>query len=65
MKDASGELAVVQDVDVYALSTESATLSYGDVATFTCKVTGGRAPFKVEMKVQLRSLYSSNPLFSS
>ena len=43
--------SLVSPVDVFSLTTTTGELQFGSEATFTCSVRGGRAPYKVEMKV--------------
>ena len=48
---------LVSPVDVYSLTTKTGDLQFGSEATFTCNVRGGRAPYKVEMKVSQSVIY--------
>ena len=48
---------LVSPVDVYSLTTKTGDLQFGNEATFTCNVRGGRAPYKVEMKVSHSVIY--------
>ena len=53
---AHGALAVIKAVQVESFTTSSNALEFGDMAEFTCKVSGGRAPYKVEMKIKYQKL---------